>query len=29
MLKSAVAAGELDVQIEAMSGTLRKGFAKK
>ena len=28
-LKSAVAAGELDVQIEAMSGTLRKGFAKK
>lgn len=28
-LKAAVSAGELDAQIEAMSGTLRKGFAKK
>lgn len=28
-LKAAVEAGELDAQIEAMSGTLRKGFAKK
>lgn len=28
-LKAAVSAGELDVQIEAMSGTLRKCFAKK
>lgn len=28
-LKAAVTAGELDAQIEVMSGTLRKGFAKK
>ena len=28
-LKAAVSAGELDAQIEVMSGTLRKGFAKK
>ena len=28
-LKAAVSAGELDTQIEVMSGTLRKGFAKK
>lgn len=28
-LKAAVLAGELDAQIEVMSGTLRKGFAKK
>jgi len=29
MLKAAVAAGELDAQIDAASGTLRAGFAKK
>lgn len=28
-LKAAVSAGELDAQIEVMSGALRKGFAKK
>lgn len=28
-LKAAVSAGELDALIEVMSGTLRKGFAKK
>lgn len=28
-LKAAVTAGELDAQIEVMSGTLRKSFAKK
>jgi hypothetical protein len=28
-LKAAVTAGELDAQIEVMSGALRKGFAKK
>lgn len=28
-LKAAVSAGELDAQIEVMSSTLRKGFAKK
>ena len=28
-LKAAVSAGELDAQIEAMNGTLRKAFAKK
>jgi len=28
MLKAAVAAGELDVQIDAASGSLRAGFAK-
>ncbi|WP_334186960.1 DUF6641 family protein [Noviherbaspirillum sp.] len=28
-LKAAVAAGELDVQIEAISNTLRSGFTKK
>jgi hypothetical protein len=28
-LKAAVSAGELDAQIEVMSGSLRKGFAKK
>lgn len=28
-LKAAVAAGELDAQIEAMSSTLRSGFTKK
>jgi uncharacterized protein YfaS (alpha-2-macroglobulin family) len=28
-LKAAVNAGELDAQIEVMSGALRKGFAKK
>ena len=29
MLKTAVAAGELDTQIDSASGTLRAGFAKK
>lgn len=28
-LKAAVSAGELDAQIEVMSGALRKGFVKK
>ena len=28
-LKAAVSAGDFDAQIEVMSGTLRKGFAKK
>ncbi|CUI07677.1 hypothetical protein BN2497_10131 [Janthinobacterium sp. CG23_2] len=28
-LKAAVAAGELDAQIDTASGTLRAGFAKK
>lgn len=28
-LKAAVSVGELDAQIEVMSGTLCKGFAKK
>jgi hypothetical protein len=29
MLKAAVAAGELDAQIDTVSGSLRAGFAKK